>query len=561
MENVKENNNKTIAEKRDEREKEDKIAEDLKLVIDMAKIECKLCTNPQGILKVNLDTPTTQDKLTATVVEKDMKSLIFMGTCMKSPNSAAPCATVMQTGEWADAGTLQVQDQLPILKRSTISCNYGGSTIEITDSGQRSEPTTIDTNGAPLPGDKNATVTDAYFAKLENESFHKAKWAGIEEEIYVVVKTIGLAGKKIELNILDKDGIITDGEYGILSVLQDNEDRKGKFSVIVGNDGIAIFKLEMKPSSEDKDIKTWRDKITASKNKKVNLCILIDANKHNSGLNIAYNGKNPDSDKTSQKASKHNYWLDIQGKWFELRRKKPVIVVDPGHGYTKGNTGAVSWIYTYKLKGKDGKEVLDEKKKVKTEQNNIEKLPQYVIDNPDNWIVSTKEDPNRSERFLVHDIAKKLKQLLDDNGYIAYLTRERGPITGLDDPKTRKARIDLAIEKEADYFISVHADGANGYNSSGSHVIYPADDNAECIELAKDIFKYYNVVQVENTSPKSDVRGLQVLSQKSNSVKRKILIELGFITSPKDSKALFTNLDLIAQQIYDGLLLNINKNF
>ena len=92
-------------------------------------------------------------------------------------------------------------------------------------------------------------------------------------------------------------------------------------------------------------------------------------------------------------------------------------------------------------------------------------------------------------------------------------------------------------------------------------MIYAADDNAECIELAKDIFSYYNVIQVENTSPKFDVRGLQVLSQKSNSVKRKILIELGFITSPKDSKALFTNLDLIAQQIYDGLLLNINKIF
>ena len=151
MENVKENNNKTIAEKRDKREKEDKIAEDLKLVIDMAKIECKLCTNPQGILKVNLDTPTTQDKLTATVVEKDMKSLIFMGTCMKSPNSAVPCATVMQTGEWADAGTLQVQDQLPRLKRSTIPCNYGGSTIEITDSGLRSEPAEVIAPGAPIP--------------------------------------------------------------------------------------------------------------------------------------------------------------------------------------------------------------------------------------------------------------------------------------------------------------------------------------------------------------------------------------------------------------------------
>ena len=52
-------------------------------------------------------------------------------------------------------------------------------------------------------------------------------------------------------------------------------------------------------------------------------------------------------------------------------------------------------------------------------------------------------------------------------------------------------------------------------------MIYPADDNAECIELVKDIFSYDNVVQVENTSPKFDVRGLQVLSQKSIQSKEK----------------------------------------
>ncbi|MBC8643186.1 hypothetical protein H9W95_00890 [Flavobacterium lindanitolerans] len=83
----------------------------------MAKIQCTLCTNPQGILKVNFDTPTTRDKLTATVVEKDMRSLIFMGTCIKSPNSAAPCASVMQLGDWKDVGTLKVQDQFPLLKK------------------------------------------------------------------------------------------------------------------------------------------------------------------------------------------------------------------------------------------------------------------------------------------------------------------------------------------------------------------------------------------------------------------------------------------------------------
>lgn len=157
MEDIRENNQKKIAEEREARDKQDKVEEGQKLVIDNAKIQCSLCTTPQGILRVNLDTPTIQDKRTATVVEKDMKSLVFTGNCTKSPNSASPCASVMQLGEWADVGTLKVQEEFPLLKKSTIPCNYGGSTIEITDSGQRSQPAEV-AKAVPIP----AKVDDIY---------------------------------------------------------------------------------------------------------------------------------------------------------------------------------------------------------------------------------------------------------------------------------------------------------------------------------------------------------------------------------------------------------------
>jgi N-acetylmuramoyl-L-alanine amidase len=57
---------------------------------------------------------------------------------------------------------------------------------------------------------------------------------------------------------------------------------------------------------------------------------------------------------------------------------------------------------------------------------------------------------------------------------------------------------------------------------------------------------------------KGQLEILQVL-RSSNKTKRKVLVELGFITSPKDAKALFSNIDLIAQQLYEGLLKNIKK--
>jgi N-acetylmuramoyl-L-alanine amidase len=234
-----------------------------------------------------------------------------------------------------------------------------------------------------------------------------------------------------------------------------------------------------------------------------------------------------------------------------------VIVIDPGHGYSKGNTGAASYIYTYKVQGD----------KLKTEKANILALPQYVIDDPDKWIVSVKEDHDRSESSLVFDVSAKLKSLLENDGYSnVILTRtERGPIEGNDDTETRQKRIEIANDNNADYYISIHADGIDtNYTISGSHVIYPntTDANIEKLskKLASDMLSKYDVVEVETESPKKDVRGLQILKG-TNLTKRKVLVELGFVTSPKDAKALFTSVDKIAEQLKEGLIINIKKYF
>ncbi|WP_309607476.1 DUF4280 domain-containing protein [Flavobacterium sp.] len=128
----------------DKKEKEkDKAEEDQQFVIDGTIIQCTSCMVPIGTLKVNFDTPTIQNKKTATVKEKSALSLKFSGNCLKSPYQASPCMAVMQLGEWQDVGTTLVQDQKPLIKKSTIMCNFGGSKITITKSGQINVPSVI----------------------------------------------------------------------------------------------------------------------------------------------------------------------------------------------------------------------------------------------------------------------------------------------------------------------------------------------------------------------------------------------------------------------------------
>ncbi|SHL25703.1 DUF4280 domain-containing protein [Flavobacterium chilense] len=144
--------------KRKEREEKEEAEDGLKFVIDGAKLKCDLCTVPAGDLKVNYDTPSTQDKRTATVVEKDKTSLVFKGNCKKSPQSSSPCASVMKLADWKDVGTVYFQDEFPLLLKSTIKCNYGGVDIKITDSAQRNEIEKIDTTGAPVPPQEEVDV-------------------------------------------------------------------------------------------------------------------------------------------------------------------------------------------------------------------------------------------------------------------------------------------------------------------------------------------------------------------------------------------------------------------
>jgi hypothetical protein len=193
-------NRKEIEEVRKKEKEKEKAEEDQQFVIDGAILECKLCTNPVGMLKVNFDTPTTQNKKTATIKEKDSKSLIFMGTCTKSPNAAAPCVGVMQLGEWQDVGTSLVQDQKPLIKKSTIMCNYGGSTISIKKSGQINVPSQIE----PVVKSPKEIISAVW---IDHETKEEIENASIGDNVNILVKTKNYKeGEMVFLDITEKEG-------------------------------------------------------------------------------------------------------------------------------------------------------------------------------------------------------------------------------------------------------------------------------------------------------------------------------------------------------------------
>jgi len=51
------------------------------------------------------------------------------------------------------------------------------------------------------------------------------------------------------------------------------------------------------------------------------LFLIIDAHSKN-GITVIYNGRNPDKDGEPDDRTTPNYWLDFDGKWFEIKKNK-----------------------------------------------------------------------------------------------------------------------------------------------------------------------------------------------------------------------------------------------
>ncbi len=400
--------------------------------------------------------------------------------------------------------------------------------------------------------------------KQNGYDFEKINTANLGDTVYLVVKYIGQGGK---LKITLHENVNTPQNRIFAEPFKFLEETEEKTEVLfpLQSEAYQYKKIQLRPKS-DEELKSLKEKLKTKEGK--NAFIYLTAKVIDTKDTVNYLGlgvfQNPYLDKDGKLVA--DYLKDGKGK-FEIKLKSPTIVIDPGHGVTPGNEGAQARIYEYMLQGTDGKVLKDAKSNAQTKTANVIDLPQYVLDNPSTWIIgdndykvskNNKLDPNRTENYMVYDTAGKMEKLLVEKGYKVINTRKAREVTKVSDSKEAiYFRTTIANNNKADYFISIHADGANNF-ASGSHVIYNKGDE-DGKELAKDIFSNYTVVAIEAKHP-SAREDVGVVGSKNNT-KRKVLIELGYITSPSDANKIYSNMDLVAEQLVQGLEKNINKNF
>ena len=156
------------------------------------------------------------------------------------------------------------------------------------------------------------------------------------------------------------------------------------------------------------------------------------------------------------------------------------------------------------------------------------------------------------EQDLNYEIGVRLKELLDaDPNFDARLSRNSpSEILGTSNTTSLMARTSAANEWGADFFISLHCNASANTSASGCEG-YAFSRASRGYDMGEDILYWLNIrTGLEN-------RGMFV--RPSLYVLRKtampaVLIEMGFITNPKDAELLATRPELFALGIYDGIL-------
>ncbi len=410
---------------------------------------------------------------------------------------------------------LSIQAKSVRMVAASENLSYGARSGRSSQKGDNGTDLLIGQAPDPPQHTTEAEVLDAYIGRLKEKAYTRIKWGGLEEQLFLVIKTRGLVGKEVTANIIDRDGIISGKKMGSISVMQGEHTALVALTGKVRNDGFAVIPFMVK-STEKKTTDLWREQIGQTPDKKARLCILVDAHSGNADLTVTYRGNNPKED-TGPTAGKSNYWLDTANTWFELRRKNPVIILDAGHGDNNAKNS-----------------VFD---------------PGAV-------------DGTEYEKDYALILADAVNDELINNGFEAYMTRE-GDIN-VDPQKPINWRYEFANEKKGDIFISFHLD--SGKNSNVFSVYQQGKGNETESKAFAGILmdKLAAIVTVPSNSIRQ-VKGytryntLGVLNNFNGKVG--ILMEFGGIASDTNREGIKTNRSTIAQAFVEAIKEYANEAF
>lgn len=156
------------------------------------------------------------------------------------------------------------------------------------------------------------------------------------------------------------------------------------------------------------------------------------------------------------------------------------------------------------------------------------------------------------EQDITFRVGNELARLLQRSGNYEVRVSRPSATTQLGSSNTTslRERVEGAEAFGADYFISIHTNASDNPAATGTEV-YAYGTNTRAFRLAEDV--------VDNISEITGLKNRGAKARPSLYVLKKtsmpaILVELGFITNPRDASLMANNPELFAEGIYNGIV-------
>lgn len=215
---------------------------------------------------------------------------------------------------------------------------------------------------------------------------------------------------------------------------------------------------------------------------------------------------------------------DIINEEISSKNKNGIkIVLDPGHSKNPG----------------------DEKEKISPDSNEMK-----LKDTSGSVGLISK----KNEYEIAMDVTLKLKELLEKDGYIVVLTKDN-----VETPLSSIERAEVGNRENANLMIRIHCDSFSNSNAKGASMLVPKQRGYITKEISEKSIEYgKNIIEEYTKKTGLNNRGLQYRSDLTGFNWSKIpvvLLELGFISNPKEDKFLSSeeNINTIAGGIKDGI--------
>lgn len=162
------------------------------------------------------------------------------------------------------------------------------------------------------------------------------------------------------------------------------------------------------------------------------------------------------------------------------------------------------------------------------------------------------EGQGRREQDITYEVGQQLAALLRRSGnYDVRLSRPT-PTTqlGTSNAGSLSARVRDANAWGADYFVSLHTNASEIESASGTEA-FAYSRGTPAFRLAEDIVDNISEITGLNNRGAKVRPGLYVLKKTNMPA---TLVELGFITNPRDSALMGNSPELFARGVYNGIV-------